>query len=182
MVEMGNWYLYIRYIFICLVSNSIGQLKDKKIILLRVKCYAANKCIECVIDKFECDSNIYIQKKEGKYATLRSDTDVQCFDVDLFLYKHKISLDSLYYASIKNKDLQYIGGFMEGDYLKERNHVSISLTFLNAAINTSSSTEHSFKLIYNILTNEIEQALSRRQHIGNGISACARFICNSNMF
>lgn len=143
-------------LFLACLNEAQSQVKRSKIVLHEKKCDAPRGCKECTVATFTCDSNVFIRKKEGRYATLRSDAEKECFAVDLFIYKRVISLDSMYYSTIQNKELQYIGGFIKGMYSKKGNEISLSLTFLNAAINSSTPTDHTFLINYNLIKNTID--------------------------
>ena len=159
------YYSNIKLILLSLVLMSLTstskditqQSKGKDIVLKESKCKNKLSCKSCVVQQFVCDSNIFFQKKEGEYRTDINDADQKCFAVDCFLYKQKISLDSIYYANIQNKELLYIGGFIEGTYLKQGDRIILNLNFLNAAINSSRSTTHCFLIQYNIRKKIVEK-------------------------
>lgn len=152
--------ILLSIVFICLAFTSGDNfLREKRtsIILQESKCKNKISCKYCMIQQFVCDQNIFFRKKEGEYRSIRNDADQGCFAVDLFLYKHKISLDSIYYGNIQNKELLYIGGFIEGTYLKQNDRIILNLSLLNAAINSSRPTTHFFVIQYNLKKNIVEK-------------------------
>jgi hypothetical protein len=75
--------------------------------------------------------------------------------LDLYIYKKKINLDSVYLLNFKNKELLYIGEFISGIYKKDEFIIDLELIFINPAINSSRSTTHCYKIKYDIEKNKI---------------------------
>lgn len=146
----------LAFLLIGFLNDAYSQVKCSKVILNKKKCNIQNGCKSCIISTLTSDTNIFIRQKEGDYVTLRSDAQQNCFALDLFVYKNIISLDSVYYANIRNKELQYIGGFIKGTYTKNGNQIVLSLTFLNAAINSSRTSDHTFIVVYNLKENNVD--------------------------
>lgn len=141
---------YILILLLEFVPKSWSQTKKRRIKIIDENCKNINSDCECHINKFSCDSNIYIQQLKGEYRTSISDANMPCFAVDLWMYGSKIRLDSTYYANINNKDMLYIGGLIEGTYQKINGIIVLRLKFANLAINTSATTEHVFTVKYSI--------------------------------
>jgi len=130
--------------------------KGNEVVLLEKKCDGKSECRSCTVSTFTCDSNILIKQKEGSYMPLRRYAKKECFGVDLYIYKRVISLDSVYYSNIENEDLQYMGSFVEGTYNKNGNEIILSLTFVNLAINSSTPTDHTFLIDYNLTSHTVK--------------------------
>ncbi|RFS21189.1 hypothetical protein DVR12_17805 [Chitinophaga silvatica] len=109
---------------------------------------------QCEITRFNLDSGIYMKQLTGEYRINKEDADLKCFALDLWVYNHKLSLDSVYYSNVQNKDLLYIGGFIEGNYVKKENIVKLKLSFINEALNSSRPSDHTFTIEYNLVTHK----------------------------
>lgn len=143
--------IFFCFMVLCLgfTSNSFSQ-SVTRISIINEGCKTVKTGCKCKVSKFSCDPNIYMRQLEGEYRTTKSEANMSCFTLDLLVYGSKISLDSIYYSKIRNKDLLYIGGFIGGVYSRKKDVIELKLSFINRALNTSAPQDHVFALKYDI--------------------------------
>jgi hypothetical protein len=67
----------------------------------------------------------------------------------------KLDLQKVYLSKIENKELKYLPGFIVGKYRLKNNKISINLEFINEAINSQSSTSHTYLIEYDVSKKKI---------------------------
>jgi len=135
-----------------------SEAQNRSISLIRKESESIRPDCKCTISRFSIDSNIYIKQLEGKYEITLNKRTATCFETDLLIYNRKISLDSIYYANIKNKDLVYNGLFNGGIYIKDKQIIKLSLDFLNVFLNSSTPSYHTFFIAYDLKKKKIIEA------------------------
>ena len=147
----------ILLLLILLCSCQHKVLVTKNIELQNASCNDLNKelcncdCVKWIIDG---DEKHYLINNYKDYGHDR-DSFAYCFRLKLFLETQTVSLDSLYLASIQNKGILYIPGFVDGDTKEDNREIEISLRFINDGINTSHSTLHQFTILYSKRSKKI---------------------------
>ena len=111
------------------------------------ECNKRSNTCDCEIDVYKKDTNISLVYN-GNHRLTMSDENMKCLRTDLFIYKHKISLDDIYKRHIRNKTLAYMSGLSEYSYKEKSGIITLMLTYINSAINSSRPTTHEYTFVY----------------------------------
>jgi len=132
-------------------TDKVDQNIKQTIVLKEVNCLEGKSPCECLNQVFKCDSNIYFIKT-GSSSPYKFDSLAFCFELKMKIYKSLIPLDSIYYSNIQNKSLLYMGEFLDGTYERKGRLLTLELSFLNMAINSSRTTVHRYEIVYDLET------------------------------
>lgn len=141
--------LSLYYFLFCFSQSIHAQVHIMMTTFTESACFSTDTLCKCTeIIPIENENIKIIQYYTEPISTY--DSLNYCFSNKLIIYNQTISLDSVYLNSIKNKDLVYKAGFVEGCYIRNNEDIILYLYFINMAINSSKPTTHMYKIQYNI--------------------------------
>jgi hypothetical protein len=110
-------------------------------------CFAEAYC-EQRIRYFSFDPAFYLVQKYSDSPYIFEEC-LQCSLLKLVINSDTVDLDSVYKANFNNKQIRYMAGFIEGNYVISNGVINLKLTFINLRTNTSTDTSHEYVIVYN---------------------------------